>query len=86
MTDFQCEHTGQCYEIMIKGYLDDSWADWFEGLAFAYGRDSTTILTGEILDQSALHGVLKKIRDLGMPLLSVNHLGPDLPNMTQANK
>ena len=85
MTDFQCEGTGQSYEIILKGHLDDSWADWFGGMAFAYGRDGTTMLTGEILDQSALHGVLKKIRDLGMPLLSVNHLDPDLRKMAQTN-
>lgn len=77
MSELQNELSGESYEIKIKGHLDESWSDWFEGLAFSYGSDGTTTLSGEIFDQAALHGLLKKIRDLGMPLLSVNRHGSD---------
>jgi hypothetical protein len=68
----QHPHTGKTSEIKIRGYLNASWADWFEGLTFTHESDGTTTLTGEIIDQAALHGILKKVRDLGLPLLSVN--------------
>jgi len=61
----------QCYEIRIKGHLDDRWAGWFEGLTITLEEDGDTLLTGPVIDQAALHGLLKKMRDLGMPLLSV---------------
>jgi hypothetical protein len=61
----------QCYEIRLKGYLDDRWSDWFEGLTITLEEDGNTLLTGPVVDQAALHGLLKKVRDLGMPLLSV---------------
>lgn len=77
MADTQDEFSGQTYEIRLKAQLDENWADWFEGLTFAYGSDGTMTLRGEIIDQAALHGTLKKIRDLGLPLLSVNHLSAD---------
>jgi hypothetical protein len=67
----------QCYEIRIKGHLDDRWSDWFEGLAITLEEDGNTLLTGTVGDQSALHGLLKKVRDLGMPLVSVSPLEPD---------
>lgn len=85
MSDLQNEPTGERYEIKIKGHLDESWADWFEGLAFSYGNDGTTTLSGEIFDQAALHGTLKKIRDLGMPLLSVNRCGSDQSDMPDSS-
>ena len=59
------------YKIRIKGHLSREWADWFEGLTITLEEDSTTLLTGPVVDQAALHGLLKKVRDLGMPLLSV---------------
>ncbi len=59
------------YEIRIKGHLDDRWADRFEGMRFAHESDGTTILSGPVVDQAALHGLLRRVRDLGMPLLSV---------------
>jgi hypothetical protein len=65
------------YCIKLKGHLSASWADWFDGMTFTHKSNGTTTLTGEIVDQSALHGMLKKIRDLGLPLLSVNQANPD---------
>jgi len=65
------------YEIRIKGHLDDKWADWFEGLTITLEEDGDTLLTGPVVDQSALHGLLKKVRDLGMPLVSVGPVEPD---------
>ena len=66
----------QCYEIRIKGHLDDRWADWFDGLTITLEEDGDTLLTGPVIDQAALHGLIKKVRDLGMPLLSVNFVYP----------
>jgi hypothetical protein len=65
------------YQIRIKGHLDNSWSEWFEGLRMAYEQDGTTVLTGPVADQPALHGLLIKIRDLGLPLLSVNRVESD---------
>ncbi len=62
----------QSYEIRIKGHLDDRWAGWFEGLTIMLEENGDTLLTGPVVDQAALHGLLKKVRDLGIPLLSVN--------------
>jgi hypothetical protein len=70
----------QCYEIRLKGHLDDRWAEWFEGLTITLEEDGDTLLTGPIIDQAALHGLLKKVRDLGLPLVSVSpveHGQPD---------
>ena len=60
------------YQIRIKGHLDRRWTHWFEGLTITLEEDGDTLLTGPVVDQAALHGYLKKVRDLGMPLLSVN--------------
>ena len=64
------------YQIRIRGHLSPQWADWFEGLIITLEEDGDTLLTGPVVDQAALHGWLKKVRDLGMPLLSVNSLEP----------
>jgi len=64
------------YQIRIKGHLGPLWTDWFEGLTITLEEDGDTLLSGPVLDQSALHGLLKKVRDLGMPLLSVNSVVP----------
>jgi hypothetical protein len=60
------------YQIRLKGQLGSEWADWFEGLTVTLDEDGDTLLTGPVIDQAALHGLLKKVRDLGMPLISVN--------------
>jgi hypothetical protein len=64
------------YEIRIKGHLDGRWADRFEGLTIILEEDGNTLLTGPVIDQAALHGLLKKVRDLGMPLVSVSLVAP----------
>ncbi|HLO30923.1 MAG TPA: hypothetical protein VK249_17385 [Anaerolineales bacterium] len=64
------------YQIRIKGHLSSQWTDWFEGLAITLEEAGNTLLTGPVIDQAALHGILKKVRDLGMPLLSVNYVDP----------
>ena len=66
----------EVYEIRIRGYLSPQWTDWFGGLSITLEEDGNTLLTGIIVDQAALHGILKKVRDLGKPLLSVNVVGP----------
>ena len=65
------------YQIRLKGHLGQRWMDWFEGLTITLEADGHTLLNGPVPDQSALHGILKKVRDLGMPLLSVNSIGPE---------
>lgn len=64
------------YQIRIRGHLGDQWAEWFGGLTITQEAGGDTLLTGAVVDQSALHGLLKKVRDLGMPLVSVNCVDP----------
>jgi hypothetical protein len=64
----------QVYQIKIEGHLGRQWTDWFGGLAISLQEDGDTLLTGAVADQAALHGLLKKVRDLGLPLISVNRL------------
>lgn len=60
------------YQIRVKGHLDQQWTEWFEGLAITSEANGETLFTGPIADQAALYGVLRKVRDLGMPLLSLH--------------
>ena len=64
------------YQIRVKGRLGPRWAGWFEGLTITSAGDGDTLLTGPVADQATLHGLLRKVRDLGLPLLSVVHLEP----------
>jgi hypothetical protein len=64
------------YEIRLKGHLGRQWTDWFEGLAITLENNGDTLLTGLVVDQAALHGLLKRVRDLGMPLVSVSPVKP----------
>jgi hypothetical protein len=66
----------ELYEIRIKGHLDDRWAAWFESLTLTREDNGETLLTGPVVDQAALHGLLRTVRDLGMPLLSVIRMTP----------
>jgi hypothetical protein len=62
---------GGSYEIRLKGHLNARWADWFDGLSLTQESDGTTVLSGSVVDQAALHGLLGKVRDLGLPLIAV---------------
>ncbi len=59
------------YEIRVKGHLDDRWANWFDNLTITLEADGTTCLSGPVVDQAALYGILKKVRNLGLPLISL---------------
>jgi hypothetical protein len=65
------------YEIRLKGHLDARWADWFDGLTITLEEDGDTLLMGPVMDQAALHGLLKKVRDLGLLLVSVCPVKPN---------
>lgn len=62
------------YEIRVGGHLSDEWVNWFEGLTITLEDNGNTLLTGRIVDQAELYGVLRRIRDLGLPLISVNRI------------
>jgi hypothetical protein len=66
------------YQIRVKGHLGHQWTDWFEGLTITHEESGNTLLASPATDQAALHGILKKVRDLGLPLISVNRLEPDI--------
>jgi hypothetical protein len=65
------------YEIRLKGHLDTRWAAWFDGLTLTHQSDGTTVVHGPVVDQAALHGLLQKVRDVGLPLVSVARVEPD---------
>jgi hypothetical protein len=66
-----------CYCIRIQGRLERRWSAWFDGMTLTLDADGTTVLRGRVSDQAALHGLLQKVRDLGLTLLEVTHEDPD---------
>ena len=72
------------YEIRLKGHLNDRWADWFGDAIITLENNGNTLLICNVIDQAALHGLLKRVRDLGMPLLSVNFIKPDQTGSKEA--
>ncbi len=66
------------YEIRLRGHLDTRWAAWFDGLALSREPDGMTVLRGYLADQAALHGLLQKLRDVGMPLISITQVSRDV--------
>ena len=85
-------HEPGLYEIRLKGHLDAKWDDWFDSLTITRADNGETLLRGSVVDQAALHGVLRKVRDLGLPLLSVIQVerkpanGPDVNTDTDRNR
>ena len=79
MSRAQHEHRGDWYEIRIQGRLDDRWSTWLDDLVLSHTDDGTTVLRGCVADQAALHGLLNKVRDLGLPLLSISQTDPGDP-------
>jgi hypothetical protein len=72
-------HGAGRYEIRLTGHLDGRWASWFDGLSLIRNSDGTTVIHGRVADQAALHGLLQKVRDIGLPLVSVTFLETDQP-------
>ncbi len=70
-------HEAGRYEISLKGHLDTRWAAWFDGLSLTHHSDGITVIHGPVPDQAALHGLLQKVRDTGLPLISVTRVGPE---------
>lgn len=68
------------YAIRVRGHLDSRWSAWFDGMSLTTGSDGTTTIHGPVVDQAALHGLLQRLRDTGLPLISVTQLDPDQPN------
>ena len=78
-------HEPGLYEIRIKGHLDNRWADWFDGLTITREDNGETRLSGLVVDQAALHGLLRKVRDLGLPLVAVMQVDPKPANGPDGN-
>ena len=74
------------YQIRIKGHLDPRWTEWFGGLTITLEDNGDTLLTGPVVDQAALHGLLRKVRDLGMPLISVTRVEPGHVDASDVNQ
>ena len=74
------------YQIRLKGHLVREWTDWFEGLTITLEDNGDTLLTGPVVDQAALHGLLKKVRDLGMPLVSVSPVEPGQADVSDVKR
>jgi hypothetical protein len=73
------------YRIRLNGHLGRTWAEWFEGWSIALEDEGDTVLTGPVVDQATLHGLLKRVRDLGMPIVSVVRVEPDRPTPSDAD-
>jgi hypothetical protein len=86
MSQANAGHDGgpERYEIRLKGHLDSRWAAWFDGLSLTNESDGTTLIHGPVADQAALHGLLQKARDLGLPLISVTFVEPGHPQVPGA--
>ena len=78
-------HSPDRYEIRLRGHLDSRWSAWFDGLSLTNESDGTTLIHGPVADQAALHGLLQKVRDLGLPLVSVTQLQPGQPGYLPAS-
>jgi len=78
-------HSPGQYEIRVKGHLGSRWAAWFDGLTLTNESDGTTLIRGQVVDQAALYGLLQKIRDMGLPLVSVTQVEPDQPDVPTAD-
>jgi hypothetical protein len=81
MNEVPTSHTGsisevQHYEIRVRGHLAPRWADWFDGMTLTSRPDGTTVLDGPVTDQAELHGLLRRLSDLGLPLVSLSSSGP----------
>jgi len=76
MSEISTANEAGRYEIRLKGHLDNRWATWFDGLTLTTNSDGTTTIHGIVVDQSALHGLLQKVRDIGLPLISVTRVEP----------
>ncbi|MEO1439353.1 MAG: hypothetical protein AAFV33_03060 [Chloroflexota bacterium] len=76
MVNMQNQPQPMLYHIRLQGELDSGWGDWFGGITVTLSEDGTTLLTCQVVDQAALHSLLRQIRDLGLPLLSVNRIEP----------
>jgi hypothetical protein len=76
------DHDSGRYEIRVKGHLGSRWAAWFDGMSLTNESDGTTSIQGPVIDQAALHGLLHRLRDTGLPLISVTRLGPDQPRLS----
>jgi len=74
------------YKIRVKGHLEARWATWFDGLSLIQESDGTTVIHGSVADQCALHGLLSKVRDLGLPLIAVTQVDPNHVNRPDVNK
>ncbi len=74
------------YQIRIKGHLDRRWTDWFGGMTITLEENGYTLLTGPVVDQAALHGLLRKVRDLGMPLVSAIRVKPGQADASIVNQ
>jgi hypothetical protein len=75
------QHNSGRYEIRVRGHLDSRWDAWFDGLTLTQESDGTTLIHGPVVDQAALHGLLQKVRDVGLPLVSVTQVEPDQPSV-----